>query len=163
MGGLNRGHSDASPNSALEASSNDTEGCFGTGQEGDCNGAGRSQKRTHIVDNHGRNELIWDMAGNVSEWVSDDRPPNDPGGSQFIAEITGARKDRFGPSGDYSATLGSPDYGNLGIFFQSGASSGVLRGGRWNNPRRAGVFAADLSYGPSSRTTGIGFRCFYSP
>ena len=164
VGGLSRGHSDGTPYSALEASSNDTEGCFGTGQENTCDDAGRSQKRTHTVNNHGRNEVIWDMAGNVEEWVSDDRPPNNPGGLQFIAELTGARKDRFGPSGDYSATLGSPDYGNLGRFWQSGASAGgVLRGGRWSYHRNAGVFAASLSSGPSARNTPLGFRCFYSP
>ena len=101
--GLSRGHSDDVPFNALEASSDDTQGCFGTGQENTCDDAGRSQKRTHIVNNHGKDEVIWDMAGNVAEWVSDHNNTN-YGSSQFIAELTDGNpaKDRFGPSGDYS-------------------------------------------------------------
>ena len=68
---LNRGHSDNDPAKALAAGDDEGPHCEGTGQEQTCEGAGRSQKRTHTLSNRGEYEVIWDIAGNVWEWVKD--------------------------------------------------------------------------------------------
>ena len=162
VGGLNRGHSDGTPSNALEASGDDTQGCFGTGQQGDCNGPGRHQKRTHIVDNKAKNEVIWDMGGNVWEWMSDDDSTDYGASARNIAELTGAPKDRFGPSGDYSATLGNSPYGHLGQL-APGTGNAVLRGGNWFPGTVTGLFGATLHHGPLVRIQDIGFRCMTSP
>ena len=142
VGGLNRGHSDNRPFYALAAGP-DSEPCAGTGEEATCHEAGRSQKRTHTLSNRGKDEVIWDIAGNVWEWVSDDHN-TDYGYGQYeivyISELTGQAKTMFGPSGDYSTTLRNPSYGNLGWVFH-GTGGGMLRGGFWNMETLAGVFA----------------------
>ena len=64
-GALNRGHSDGTPYSSLAAST-DSDACSGTGQS--CSDISwDSQKRTHTLSN---GEVIWDMAGNLTEWTS---------------------------------------------------------------------------------------------
>ncbi|MCB0414769.1 MAG: hypothetical protein KDD50_10575, partial [Bdellovibrionales bacterium] len=68
---LNRGHADDAPNEPLSANANDVLGCDGTGQT--CNGGTLGdwslEKRTHKLSN---GEVIWDLAGNIWEWVKDD-------------------------------------------------------------------------------------------
>ena len=72
-GGLNRGHSDnGTPNNAL-AAGNGSDPCVGTSN--DCS-AWTDQKRTHTISNRGNNEVIWDIAGNVWEWMSDNNTTN---------------------------------------------------------------------------------------
>ena len=65
---LSQGHSDNAPTQSLEAARNDDSGCYGTGQN--CNGGTwNQQRRTHTLSN---GYVVWDVAGNVSEWVRDD-------------------------------------------------------------------------------------------
>ena len=162
-GGLNRGHSDKDPFHALMAG-DDSEPCANTGN--DCTSGWTDQKRTHTLSNRGQDEVIWDFAGNVWEWVSDHNSTDYGRGWTYISKLRGDTKTMFGPSGDYSA--GSPSdlttapYGNLGLFYP-GTDGGVFRGGGWSNSRYAGVFAALLGNGPSDRSPDVGFRCFYFP
>ena len=158
-GGLNRGHSDRVPDNPL-AAGNDTNPCMGTGQEQTCDGAGRDQKRTHTLSNRSKDEVIWDIAGNVSEWMSDDNG-TDYGSYRYISQLTGDVKIRFGPSGDYSDLSSSP-WGNLGQL-AAGTNGTVLRGGAWSSNANAGVFAAILTISPSGGQPTHGFRCFYTP
>src|SRR5690606_2242113 len=58
---LYRGHSDNNPQNRLSASSNDSLGYFGTG-----NNAPSDQRRTFILSN---GETIWDFAGNVNNYI----------------------------------------------------------------------------------------------
>ena len=184
-GGLNRGHSDNDPTQAL-AAGEDNAPCSGIGSTENCtNGSWHVNRRTHTLSN---GDVIWDIAGNVSEWMSDNngdwgdhdndpatpntnRNPVDYGSQAQISILTDASpneaKKKFGPSGDYSSNgtfdLSDEPWGNLGQFFTSTAG-GVLRGGNWGSTTSAGVFAADLRSPPSSNILPfIGFRCFSSP
>ena len=66
-GGLSHGHADANPDRTLAASDNNNEACYGTGSA--CDGdTWDKQKRTHTLSN---GNVIWDVAGNVFEWVKD--------------------------------------------------------------------------------------------
>ena len=88
--GLNRGYScieETGTVDGLEASEDDTKACYGlpvyddtTGQyvpmtidssrnSGQCDGPWHSRKRTHQLSN---DEIIWDLAGNLCEWVKED-------------------------------------------------------------------------------------------
>src|SRR5690606_18601720 len=60
-GYLFRGHTDNSPSAVLAAGTDDTDGYFGTG-----NTTGE-QRRTLRLNSGG---VIWDFAGNISEWTS---------------------------------------------------------------------------------------------
>lgn len=63
------GHTDTVPFTALEASSDDAQACYGTGQT--CsNTLWDSQRRIHFLST---GDVIWDFAGNVWEWAKDDK------------------------------------------------------------------------------------------
>lgn len=128
-GDLNQGHSfERSPANPidlimgnlnfLEASSDDDESCFGMDipVTEDCSGdIWHKQKRTHNLFN---GQMIWDLAGNVAEWVKDNNTV-DYGLNDYISRITTTShttagrlsggtttvervaKDQFGPRGDY--------------------------------------------------------------
>lgn len=67
-GAMARGHSDQSPNNPLE-NGQDDQPYFGTGNGPTQNvEEGWEQKRTRMLSN---GELIWDIGGNVWQWVSD--------------------------------------------------------------------------------------------
>ena len=140
-GSLNQGHGfvkasqEAFRNPAiLPASADDKEGCVGIDNTvSNCQGLTWDPKRrTHLLSN---TEIIWDMGGNVSEWVKDNnrvdysegaRSPND---IDFISQITDltypasgslsggpvrTAKEQFGPQGYYFTSLNSDNYGGLG-------------------------------------------------
>ena len=83
--GLNRGHSTIEGDidtAGLEASEDDDYACYGLkvydGSEyivmdssgvGECDSPWHSRKRTHKLSN---DEIIWDVAGNLCEWVKED-------------------------------------------------------------------------------------------
>jgi formylglycine-generating enzyme required for sulfatase activity len=151
-GGLYRGHSDTSPNTALAAGP-DTDGYIGTGQSGFS-----IERRTHTLSN---GEIIWDLSGNVWEWTNDTiMGVNKPtGGSEFTA-MTGYGSlsyDLIRPSNTWNSTQ------NMGQYFVGSTTGGpfaFLRGGDWTpNSTDAGVFTLDLTHTPSFTYSSIGFRC----
>ena len=82
-GGLNRGHTDSGPYKKLEASLFDSQACFKTGQT--CSGTTwHVQRRTHVLSN---GEIIWDLGGNVREWVKETNYSKF-GANDNIAQIT---------------------------------------------------------------------------
>ena len=163
VNGLNQGHSDNAPSKALDAGDG-SDPCVNTGN--DCTSGWTDQKRTHTLSNRGKEEVIWDIAGNVWEWVSDHNLIDYGSGFLYISmlEDIDLAKKPFGASGDYSTTLGdSSSYGNLGMLI-TGTGGGVVRGGNWKSyAEAAGLFAAYLDLEPSFRHKGLGFRCFYYP
>jgi hypothetical protein len=73
-GALNRGHSDNAPADALAAVTDDNDPCNGTGQT--CSASTwHDQRRTHELPN---SNVIWDLAGNVWEWVDSYNRDNKP-------------------------------------------------------------------------------------
>ena len=159
------GHNDNSPANALAASTDDTNGYFGTG-----NTTGSNQRRTLTLSN---GEVIWDLSGNVYEWTNatiganlqpgltgevayawkqwnngsllmNGLPANSQPASTGIAGITG-----------WSSTQGIGQlYSNYG---EAGARA-FLRGGSWYIGGNAGVLYLHLYYAPSNSSTNVGFR-----
>jgi hypothetical protein len=154
---LNRGHSDNSPYNSLAASTDD-DPCSGTG---DTNCATNShvdftQRRTHTLSN---GEVIWDIAGNVWEWVQENYMSQ--GSMAYVSQLTSPTYNllRWGPAGNYTAKS-SGEYGGLGYGNLDYSAGAVLRGGSWSNDNSAGVFASNLDYDSTNSIYGfIGFRC----
>jgi len=168
---LNRGHTDDDPDDACDASNAFVGGsCSNTG-----NADSHHEKRTHTLSN---GEIIWDLAGNVAEWVLDDlttdiapSPPllfggdtefndsNDCDGSACFAYNSQNRK-TFGPS-----NLAFSSSHEIGRFSMASAAypGGLYRGGEWNANGNAGIFAASINNNTSHDSGFIGFRCTYRP
>jgi hypothetical protein len=154
---MNRGHSDNSPGNALAAST-DNDPCSGTGNTNCATSshADFNQKRTHTLKS---GEIIWDVAGNVYEWVKDNNNASQGSDSyvstnSWISEV----RLKFGPEGNYS-TNNSGEYGGLGYGRLNSSAGTVVRGGDWNNDAWTGVFAAGLHVGPTLIWYEVGFRC----
>jgi formylglycine-generating enzyme required for sulfatase activity len=163
-GGLYRGHSDASPNTALAAGP-DTDGYIGTGQSGFS-----IEKRTHTLSN---GEIIWDLGGNVWEYTNEsilgkDHPTGSSVGltwrqygtglSNSITNFGTLSRDLIGPSNWGSAQ-------NMGQIYSDGTSTNntsfaFLRGGdSANSSTGAGVFTMVLFHTPPATNNNVGFRC----
>jgi len=174
---INHGHSDSSPGNFLEADANDANACSGTEQT--CSDiTWDSQRRTHVLSN---GKVIWDLAGNVAEWVNDTNATDYFGDTSVIAliqaastnlgtvgGITGNAKLLFGPAGDYSNADYDNDFGGLGLAsFASSESNfgGIIRGYDYQNPFYAGLFAVEIGrdVGSISIDLEVGFRCVYHP
>ena len=179
-GDLNQGHSDGIPNRALEASKNDDKGCYETEQT--CLSSKKTkvwhaQRRTHFFSSSG--EVIWDLAGNVREWIKDENI-FDYGDSEYISLITDSShpnagalsggtttisrtaKAQFGPSGDYASVFPSGNYGGMGRLTIVRQGS-ITRGGIWSEEHHTGLFSTFTGYHTTQKDTGVGFRCTYDP
>ena len=169
---LNHGHADNSPSQSCDASNEYVQtDCANSGGE-----TKFQEKRTHNLSN---NEVIWDVAGNVWEWVKDNNTtPAYQGNGTFdywtdwvdsnsdgISDSYSGAQDLFGPLDLTPAICTNPNANNkcgLGYLYDYDAGA-VVRGGLWFNSTGSGVFSADLSVGPSYSYNGIGFRCVYHP
>lgn len=166
-GQLYQGHTDNNPSNALAASSDDGQGYFGTGNSAtDAVGSGREQRRTFTLSN---GEVIWDIAGNVWEWtcawINQNEQPS-------VASITdgSANWRQYTAINQYKgyAYLNPTNRGwtssqGLGqIYSYSNSTStsqyGFLRGGVYNAGTLAGIFALNLSLGPTGAVSDAGFR-----
>ena len=156
-GSLYSGHNDNSPTTTLDASTDDSNGYYGTG-----NTAPSNQRRTLTLSN---GEVIWDLAGNVWEWtcaqiIGGDQPTATPGFNwRELTAITrwGALNYSLPTGRGWNSTQG------LGKIFSDGTSTnttlyGFIRGGCWNSVATAGAFGVLLSNTPSGTFTNVGFR-----
>lgn len=188
-GVLNRGHSDFGANDtnvtnnswsfespgSLANSISDLNSYFATGNtatkawnaQGTSIEASSEQKRTHTLSN---GAVMWDMAGNVCQWVSDnnfyERTSDDMGVSDTVrdwwyqhreysdAGLTASDQLIFSGAGNYTS---SKNAGQIGYGGRAGA---VLRGGAWGG---GGLFSADLGNHPSNMHNAWGFRCVFLP
>lgn len=172
---INRGHSDNSPTSVLDAST-DNDPCAGTGNNlcTDNTSGDFQQKRTHTLSN---GEIIWDFAGNAAEWVKDDSTFS-YGIDAYSAAVTssngnactspacngpqGKVKAAFGPEGDHTAKF-YLEYGGLGYATTSNTAGAIFRGGHYADVNYyTGIFAVDLTQSTSTQSGQIGFRCVYT-
>ena len=145
---MSDGHSDNSPASAL-ATAADTSPCSGTGQTCDLS-TWDSQRRVYKLSN---DQYIWDLGGNVWEWV-DQTVTND----YPIVNSAAAGWQVCSTSGD--GICGNTRTTN-DQWYRSGVSTikGFIRGGDWSSGALVGAFALYLNVAPSDTYTLIGFRC----
>ena len=166
-GMLIRGHSDNNPGEACEAASSDTEAyvdltCSGT------NLGDNLQRRTYFLSN---GQVIWDLSGNVWEWVDyiniDDKPSPSLIAWTPYTDILGSNSMPLSlliPEvainlGWNDATQGIGNY----LSGDNGFGGALRRGGVWATNSDAGLFSALLSDAPDFSNNGHGgFRCSYS-
>ena len=187
--GQNDKHNEASAggsgfDSALIASQDDSQACFGTTTDGSntCGGIG-SQKRTLTLSN---GEVIWDFAGNVWQWVDGTVMRKDEPKSATNGILdTGWTLSDFAPGSLPSVITDNGQSSSLGydsfrpsnstwnanngvgrIYHYSSASDTdttlytFIRGGNWKHGTDDGAFTMHLT--PTPDTTNIndvGFRC----
>ncbi|MDC1174171.1 fibronectin type III domain-containing protein [Bacteriovoracaceae bacterium] len=132
-------------------------------------GTGRDTKAKHVLSN---GEEIWDLAGNVWEWVDWSLGGGLTSGpisctaawtelpDVACGALAAADYMPDNPSGQTASTYNA-GFG-LGRLY-GGAGGATLRGGRWNNGTIAGAFTLALNYAPSHTGTSVGFRCVYRP
>lgn len=163
-GALVKGHSDNTPSNSL-ANSTDDDPYYGTeNSASDSLGSGWEQRRTLTLTN---SEVVWDFAGNVWQWVSDNY--SDLGANP---EISGSWNEfshtTYFPSGGINRLLFAPN-GNFTSIQNTGQLYGgtpnyIYRGGQWGGSGSThGLFAASLHPTSSSYANFIGFRCVYLP
>jgi hypothetical protein len=153
---LNRGNSNQS--AALESSATDTHGCVGITSNGDpadnCGNTWHVNKRTHTLSN---GQIIWDIAGNVHEWVTGSPLTVGQYVDGYISVLTTAEQHRWGPAGNYSSKVDG-EYGGLGFGYFESFYGIPMRGGSWIDGNRSGIFSAASL--PLTFFGGeVGFRC----
>ena len=156
IGELNRGYSNNYSSGSSAASPDDNQACFGTGQV--CSSSQWSdQRRTHVLSSGG---VIWDLSGNVWQWVSDNYSQG-PSANQYIIDLTGVLRTQFGNN----QICQTPGAGACGFGYgQFGSPGGAIaRGDTYAGGSGAGVFAVDLRDSPSYQNSIIGYRCVYHP
>lgn len=166
-GTLNRGHSNGSNSLAAPSDESDPDyHWYETGSTSWIN------KRTHTLSNE---EEIWDIAGNVWNWVDwslggglTDGPkdcdssweewhekPDDTGCTLAAEDYQPANPEGISVA-DYDADQG------LGRIY-GGSGGAARRGGVWGNGDSAGAFTLALANGSGASASHIGFRCVFRP
>ncbi|MGI9548431.1 MAG: hypothetical protein ACR2M7_00405 [Bdellovibrionales bacterium] len=147
--GLARGASQA-------ASKDDDDDCAKTS----CSRGWDYNRRTHLLSSGDR---IWDICGNVGE-VMRDAHSGATTGSDYIYELGGTLKDKFGPAKDYNLISLSRNSGyfGLGEFKMNRGGEVIVRGSPGRSP---GIFSTEVTAKRSSGRAGhgTGFRCVYLP
>ena len=167
------GHMDNLPGAAMNASIDDGEGYWDDSLSPPANYTDGSTscpfvttgsddsyietRRTHYLSN---GEVIWDLSGNVWEWVDEQCTAGDVWDATAAwvewdaAALADLETYLAGPSGSYTDDQGA------GRFYGCTADANAfLRGGGWYHGPNAGLFALHLTYAPSDTGTTIGFRC----
>lgn len=156
------GHSNDQPAKMLSSGSDDSDGYYGIGDE-----TTTSQRRTLTLTN---GQVIWDFAGNASEWTSGQTTGGQPG---FADETAYSWKEwnTITINGNLQ-TIPIPGYGNeeasiwssrqgVGRLYSNAHDdklTGFIRGGDYNSGESSGVMALDLSHAPDYRSAMTGFR-----
>lgn len=157
-GSMYRGHTDSGPANSLAAST-DNDGYSGTGQ------TTGEQGRTLTLTN---GEVIWDLAGNVWEWISGTTEGgNQPGEPGYAwrdwnsLSVPGNLSPNPYPSYANSDAAGWNSSQSIGRIYSDSAQTGLRafrRGGHWTDGSYGGVFALSMGDSPSNSNGGIGFR-----
>ena len=170
-GHIPRGHSDESPFNDL-AVTNPLDFYDGTGNNsGEVPGLGWEQRRVHILSNGSE---IWDLAGNVWEWVDWDSSDSiyspaptgcvDGSSNTFNNEFNetimgcsdGSAETQIYPLGGFTS---AQSFGR----WTGGSRGAALRGGNRLANTGAGPFSVSLFIAPMNSNSNIGFRCSYRP
>jgi prepilin-type N-terminal cleavage/methylation domain-containing protein len=160
-GAMFSGHNDNVPASSTPASSDDTQGYFGT--DGPASGGGTgtnaTQRRTLTLSN---GSVIWDMAGNVWQWTNDQiaaaSVPTPSAGAQWnLVTYTGSTLSQA-QAGPMNTSWNTSN--GIGYYYGGTANpAAFIRGGTWNIGGYAGVETLNLNNTPVYTSYGIGFRC----
>ena len=170
-GCLYGGHMDNLPASKL-ATSDDGTPYYGTLDSSsdavkcpfEVNVAGaKASKRTMVLSN---GEVIWDLSGNVWEWV-DEQCSNGSGYSSSYWYNSGAWVEWTHASlSDYEEFVAGPSDSSydstkgVGKYYGCSANgNALLRSAAWYRGVTAGVFTLSFNSSPSSSSVGFGFRC----
>lgn len=153
------GHNDNAPATALIADATGVDTYYLTGQ------TTGNQKRALTLTN---GEVIWDLSGNVSEWMSNQTTGVQPTGMPVYGsyEWTAVSGGTFAvnpyPSGTGLSGSGSWNSTNgIGrIYGQTSdvAIRGHMRSGGWNRIAGAGVLLSDIANNPNGDSFIIGLR-----
>lgn len=154
------GHNDANPAGSLAASSNDGDGYYGTPYT-----APNNQRRTLTLSN---GEVIWDFAGNASEWTTGQTTGGQPGASGYAFRDwnnvggTGSLTPNPFPSYGTPAASAWNNTKGIGMLYSDSSETalrGFIRSGRWGYNSYAGIFTLILYAAPTDASPGfIGFR-----
>jgi formylglycine-generating enzyme required for sulfatase activity len=175
------GHSDSSPNNALQASNDDTQGYFGTDgpASGGGTGSNATQKRTFSLSN---GSIIWDFAGNVYQEVQRsnmnvgdnqttmNQPACNNASSWTWCEFTSATAwstdattaltaSQVSPPNNWISSKGMGQLLTWGPGGTGGGTNAFIRGGAWSGSTTDGPFALNLGFGTGGTHRAVGFRC----
>lgn len=157
------GHNDGTPN-ILAASTNDSDGYYGTGNTSPSN-----QRRTLTLTN---GEVIWDFAGNVGEFVAGTITGAQPnsGGVYISAEYTAITNWGNLPASSRPSAIGASSWnssqgiGKIDSYSGETRTMAFIRGCGWDNGMDAGVLCLALVYDTNNdRESTTGFRVTQSP
>ncbi len=162
-GAMFRGHSDWATGALSAAADNDPYNGTGNTDSG-AMGSGKEQKRTFTLSN---GEVIWDLSGNVWEWVDWDLANAGPQeGPKTCAagwiELPNVSCVELSSSQYMPFITNLTSTNGIGRFW-GGPGGAALRGGHWYNGSSAGAFTLNLHDSTTDTHTVIGFRCVYRP
>lgn len=168
-GTMYSGHSDGVPYQASVASADDSQDCVGTDGPSSCGGTGSNttQVRTLTLSNGG---VVWDMGGNLYQWMSDtiignDEPNVGSGGyawNEFTAITNWGAMTQQTAGPENSAWNSSQGIGQIesGDVATDTEMHPLARGGYWANDQSAGIESLFLQYDPGwPNDYAVGFRC----
>jgi hypothetical protein len=177
-GVLARGHSDSSPDNPLEASADDSDPYYLTGNSSlDLPNAGWEQKRIHTLSNR---EKIWDLSGNYYDNIDfpvtpslkayNSAIPITPSSTQVWIDFKNIDTNA-GPVDVMKPSTWQPFFSNLtgdngiGRYWSGTTSNGGngRRGGHWQYGTDAGIYNLRLSGTAGYYGLEMGFRCVYRP
>jgi hypothetical protein len=163
-GRLNIGVYNATTGAQHAASDDDINGnCADTGAV--CTSSSwNDRRRTHVLSN---GEIVWDVGGNVAEWVKDSFPIG-IGPGEFGALFSGTNDVRQALIGHTQACAAPASNSYCGYGQSSTETSGgaIYRGGHYSDSNiSGGVLKGYMIVGvtPSSTSSTVGYRCVYHP
>ena len=161
------------------APSTDPNCLYNTGQDTCASSGDHRYRRTLTLSN---GEVIWDLSGNVWEWVDWETggafttvPQEDKAFvSTDVAAVAVWREftllDQYINNGDVMDPLtwqsSNPALNSahgIGQYYAGTSGGAALRGGRWNDGSNAGAFALNLNSSTTIANSSRGFRCVYRP
>lgn len=157
------GHSDGSPNYALAADSNDSNGFSSTGNSGTS-----PQRRTLALSN---GEIVWDLGANVVEWTSGQVSGGQPGAATAtynfreytnLSGVDGTMTPNPLPKYGTPASSGWNSAQGIGQIISrsnDATTRGIMRGSAWSyGSTYSGIFTLIMGNTPTAVDPEVGFR-----